>query len=99
MLDPATALVSILVAVVGIISILFSRPTILFENLDDKEEKKELVKMERDFTEYTIKHLKQDRVHDFFYIDKVRESYNSVIKIVGLLENIIAQYGQGLLFY
>ena len=99
MLDPTTALVNIIVAAIGIISILFSRPTILFENLDEKEEKKELVEMERDFTEYTIKRIKQDRAYDFYYIDKLRESYNSVIKIVGLLENTITQYNEGLLFF
>lgn len=92
-------LVSLLTAALGIVLMLVSKPTILFENLDEKEEKKELVEIERSFTEYIMRNLRQDRIHDFFYVDKIRESYNSIIKIVGLLEDIIAQYEQDLLFF
>ncbi len=99
MLDFVSILIGLLTAALGIILMLVSKPTILFENLNGKEEQKELTEIERGFTEYAIKNLRQDRVHDFFYVDKVRESYNSVIKIVGLLEDIMVQYEQGLLFF
>lgn len=98
-MDLVSILISLLTAALGIILMLVSKPTILFENLDEKEEKKELAEIERGFIEYVIKNLRQDRVHDFFYVDKIRESYNSVIKIVGLLEDIMAQYEQGLLHF
>jgi len=95
-LEPDVALVSILIGATGVLSLVISKPDVLFESIEGKEEIREI---EKDFTQFILKSLDNNRAEDYFYIRRVQESFNFLIKTIGLLENIIEEYEQTLLSF
>lgn len=90
------ALVSILMGATGIISLLLSNPSILFEKIEDN---KEIADLETYFTSYAVRNLRNDGVSEILCIEGMRDGYNLIIKIVGFLESTVEQYNRALLSF
>jgi len=74
---------------------LLSKPSILFEKIEDDNE---IAELEMDFTLNIVKNLKRN-VSESSCIEGMRDGYNLIIKTIGSLENTVEEYTQTLLSF
>jgi len=94
-LEQGSTLISILIGATGIISLLLSNPSILFEKIEDD---KELSDLEMDFTLDIVRNLKRN-ISESSCTEGMRDGYNLIIKTVGFLENTAEEYSQTMLSF